>query len=352
MSDVKLTGKDFFNKILAGLSVGIVVALIPNALFGELLKALVPTLPALQPILDITVLVMRLMPMIIGVCIAMQFNFTPIQVTSIGVATLIGGGVATVAEKGAFVFNGTGDVINAALTASIAVGLVLLLGSKLKAYTILLIPSIVAIVAGYIGLFTLPYVKEITLFIGNIVNNFTTLQPVLMGILLSVTFAILIVSPFSTVAVATAIALADSGSGAANLGVVAAGFGLAVCGWKSNSLGTSLAHFLGSPKMQMANVLKKPLTMVPILCNAAILGALAGMLNIPGTPMSAGFGISGLIGPINALNLMEGGYSVANIAIVAAVFVVIPVILSIVFNYIFTKKVKLVTEEDYKVDFK
>ena len=79
---------------------------------------------------------------------------------------------------------------------------------------------------------------------------------------------------------------------------------------------------------------------------------LAGMLNIPGTPMSAGFGISGLIGPINALNLMEGGYSVANIAIVAAVFVVIPVILSIVFNYIFTKKVKLVTEEDYKVDFK
>ncbi|MDZ5000924.1 regulator, partial [Clostridium perfringens] len=164
------------------------------------------------------------------------------------------------------------DVINAAITAAIAVGLVLLLGNKLKAYTILLVPAIVVIVAGTIGIVTLPYVKGITLAIGDVINKFTTLQPIVMGILISVSFAFLIVSPFSTVAVATAIALAGVGSGAANLGVVAAGFGLAIGGWKVNSFGTSIAHFLGSPKMQMANLIKKPIMMVPVLCNAAVLG--------------------------------------------------------------------------------
>lgn len=351
MTNTKLTPKDFLNKVLAGLSVGIVVALIPNALFGELLKALIPSMPFLQSVYDITVLAMRLMPIIIGVCIAIQFNLTPIQIASVGTAALVGSGVATVMEGGKFVFAGTGDTINTALVAALAVGIVLLLGNRLKAYTILLIPSIVAIVAGGIGLFTLPYVKTATSFVGTIVANCIDMQPVLMGILIAVIFAILIVSPFSTVAVATAIGLAGVGSGAANLGIVAAGFGLAVCGWKANSVGTSLAHFLGSPKMQMGNVLKKPLIMVPILCNAAILGAIAGLLNIPGTPASAGFGISGLIGPINALNLMEGGYNFTNIAIVAVVFVVIPVALAFLFNYIFAKKVKLVSGEDYKLEY-
>lgn len=350
MENNKMTAKEFMNKLLAGLSVGIVVALIPNALFGELLKAIIPHFPQAQAILDITLLAMRLSPMVIGVCIAMQFNLTPIQTVSVGMASVVGSGIATIADKGAFVFAGTGDVINVAITASVAVALVLLLGNKLKAYTILLVPAVSVIVAGSIGIFTLPYVKQITTMVGSVVNNFTTLQPVLMGILIAICFALLIVSPLSTVAVATAITLAGSGSGAANLGVVAAGFGLAVCGWKVNSFGTSVAHFLGSPKMQMANFVKRPIMLLPILCNAAVLGGLAGMLNIQGTPMSAGFGISGLIGPINAINLM-GGYNAKNIIMITAVFVVIPVVLSVVFNYIFTKVVKLVSEDDYKLKF-
>lgn len=350
MSNEKMTAKQFTNKLLTGLSIGIVVSLIPNALLGELLKAIIPHFAPAQTILDITLLAMRLTPIVIGICIATQFNFTPIQIASVGMASVIGSGIATVGEKGSFVFSGTGDVINVAITAAIAVGIVILLGNKLKAYTILLVPAIVVIIAGGIGIFTLPFVKEITLFVGNIINKFTTFQPILMGILISICFAFLIVSPLSTVAVATAISLGGIGSGAANLGVVAAGFGLAICGWKVNSFGTSIAHFLGSPKMQMVNLVKKPIMMIPILCNAAILGALAGIFNIQGTPMSAGFGISGLIGPINALNLM-GGYTVMNVILITLIFVIIPVALGILFNYVFTKIVKIVSDEDYKLTY-
>lgn len=347
----KISAKEFFNKVLAGLSIGIVVALVPGALLGELAKALLPSFPAVQGIIDATNLAQRMLPMVIGVTVAMQFKFTPIQTSSIGIATVIGSGVASSVAKNAFTFAGTGDVINAGITAAIAAGLVLLLGNRLKAYTILLVPTIVIAVAGLLGLATLPYVKLITKYIGDLIQNFTTLQPVLMGILTAIAFALLIVSPISTVGVATAISLSGIGSGAANLGIVAAGFGLAVAGWKSNSVGTSVAHFLGSPKMQMANFIKKPRMIVPIVLNAAVLGALAGMFNIKGTPMSAGFGISGLIGPINALNLAKGGWSPANIILIAVIFVIIPIALALVFNYVFTKIVKLVNSEDYKLNF-
>ncbi len=33
--------KDFFSKLLTGISIGVVVALIPNALLGEILKLLI-----------------------------------------------------------------------------------------------------------------------------------------------------------------------------------------------------------------------------------------------------------------------------------------------------------------------
>ena len=47
----------------------------------------------------------------------------------------------------------------------------------------------------------------------------------------------------------------------------------------------------------------KPKIVIPMLITAAILGGLAGVLNIQGTPISAGFGLSGLIGPLNYINL-------------------------------------------------
>jgi uncharacterized membrane protein len=44
--------KDFFSKLLTGMSIGIVCALIPNALLGEILKLLIPRFSGLQHLLD------------------------------------------------------------------------------------------------------------------------------------------------------------------------------------------------------------------------------------------------------------------------------------------------------------
>lgn len=340
----KMSIKDFSNKILTGMSIGIVVALVPSALLGEIAKAL-----DLQAIVEITGFAGKMLAVIMGLCIAMQFKMTPIQSGTLAITTIIGSGAIKMVD-GTSVLAGMGDVINAGITATLATLLILFIGNKLKAYTMLLVPTIVITLVGFIGLQTLPYVSSLTTYLGEMVGMFTNLQPILMGILISVTFAFLIISPVSTVGVAMAISLSGIGSGAANLGICAAGFGLAIAGFKQNGLGSSAAHFLGSPKIQMANFVKKPRMILPILANAAVLGALGSIFGIEGTPSSAGFGFSGLIGPINHLNIV--GYNAINIIICALLFCILPIFLGFVFKYIFVDRTKFVQEEDYLIEFK
>lgn len=145
--------------------------------------------------------------------------------------------------------------------------------------------------------------------------------------------------------------LSGIGSGVSNLGIVAAGVGLSFASYKTNSLGTALAHVLGSPKIQMRNFFMKPKIAFPMLITAAILGALAGVLNIQGTPYSAGFSLSGLVGPLNYINLAEGGWTSKNVSIMLSTFSILPIVLNLGLIYVFSRKSKMINAEDNKLHF-
>src|SRR5690606_11024629 len=95
----------------------------------------------------------------------------------------------------------------------------------------------------------------------------------------------------------------------------------------------------------------KPTIAIPMVATSAILGALAGVLNIQGTPYSAGFGLSGLVGPLNYITFAEGGWTLQNIGIMLSTFLILPIILNLIFIYIFSKRLKLIKHTDYKLDF-
>ncbi|MBZ5199797.1 PTS sugar transporter subunit IIC [Planomicrobium chinense] len=343
--------KEFISKLLNGMSIGVVVALIPNALLGEILKLLIPHFPPLQHLLDITVFTMSLLPVLIGVMVGISFKLTPIQTASVGIASMVGSGVIIKTAEGVMTLNGIGIVLNIGITAALTVLFVQFLGDKLKAYAILLMPTLSILIPGMAGYLLLPYMKQSTGFLGQIVEQITMLQPVLMGAIIAMIFCIIILLPISTVGVATVIMLSGIGAGAANLGIVAAGVGLAITSYKANSLGTALAHVLGSPKIQMKNFLMKPKIAIPMLITAAVLGALAGVLNIQGTPYSAGFGLSGLVGPLNYMNLAEGGWNPRNVTVMLSTFLVLPILLNIGLIYLFSRKLKMIKSEDYKLNF-
>ncbi len=343
--------KNFISKLLNGMSVAILVALLPNALLGEILKLLIPHAPVLQNLFDATVIVMSMLPIMVGIMVGLQFGLTPIQTASVGIATMVGSGAVMKTVEGAFTLNGIGVVINAGLTAALAVLFVQLFNKGLREYTVLLVPMLTVAIPGMIGLTILPSIKTASGVVGDVVTSLTTLQPVLMGALIAVTFGVIILSPISTVGVATVIMLSGIGAGSANLGIVAVGMGLFIASYKANSFGTALAHVAGSPKIQMRNFFMKPMIALPMLITAAVIGAIGGILNVQGTPYSAGFGLSGLVGPLNYIYLAEGGWTTRNISIMLSTFLVLPIALNLVLIYIFQSKLKLIKSDDYKLEF-
>lgn len=345
------TFASFTMKVLNGISIAVVVALVPQALLGELLKALVPSFPQLQTIQGLIGLSASMLPAVIGVMIAMQFKLTPIQTATVGLAAVLGSGVAKPVAEGGFHLQGTGLVINAGLTAALAVAIALYIGPRLGAYVVLFLPLLVVVVAGGIGsLVTYPAVRALSVWLGEVLIGATSLQPVLMGAVMALMFALLICSPISTVGLATAIFLDGVASGTANLGIVAANFGLCIAGWRANSIPNSLLPLITSPKVQMANMMSRPKSLAPIACVAVILGALGGWLGISGTPISAGFGLSGMVGPITALNAEGWGWTVGNVAIVGGLFIVLPLVLCLIFVRLF-ERLGTIRPEHYKLNF-
>ncbi|MEN3242518.1 PTS sugar transporter subunit IIC [Fructilactobacillus sanfranciscensis] len=336
--------------ILNGMAIGIIVALVPGAILNAIIKPLLPHAPFLSFVLVLTSFSAMILPATSAVCVGMLAKFTPIQTASLALAATIGAGNAHVVN-GTITANGSGNVLNIGITIAIAYILIIFLGKKLKDLTILLLPTLTMLIGGGIGMLTLKPVNQFTMAIGLGIERITGLQPVLMGILIGICFAILIVSPISSVGIATAIGINGIAAGSANLGIVAVSFAIAIAGAKSNSFGTTISHFIGTPKIQMANILAKPKLLIPSIINAGILGGLGAIFNIKGTPVSAGFGLSGLVGPLADLDAHPYA-TIFHLIMVVILFIVLPITLGFISRYVFTDKLHFQKSDDLKLDYK
>ncbi|MBE6173052.1 MAG: PTS sugar transporter subunit IIC [Enterococcus faecium] len=339
----KLTPSIFLNKVLAGTATGIIVGLIPNAVLGAILKYF-SEYPVAVTIAQLAVIFQLATPLIIGGLIGLQFGFNPMQMMVVAGAAFVGSGVVRfmpdLGEAGVYVGSGTGDIINTMITAAIAVGLILLIGNAFGSVAIVLTPIVVGVGAGLIGFYLFPYVTAITSAIGEGINNFTTLQPILMSILIGCSFAFLIISPISTVAIGLAIQLDGVSAGAAAMGVAATTFVLIVNSWRVNKSGVTIAIALGAMKMMMPNLFRKPIILLPCLVSAVITAIPVALFSVSGTPASAGFGIVGLVGPLASL---DAGL---NIVMVLICWFVVPVAAALFTQLVFEKVLKLYDREE------
>lgn len=339
MNDVvgkeKMTTKVFFNKLLAGTAQGTIIALIPNAVLGAILKYFAH-IDIIQMIIHAGQIFQAATPLIIGALIAKQFDLSPAKMMIVGGAAFAGAGVIKFdPEVAGFIAAGTGDIINIMITAAFAVWLMHLIGSKFGSVEIIALPIVVGIGAGLFGMLIYPYVTQITVAIGKVINNFTAFQPVVMSILIACSFAALIISPITTVAIGMAIQLNGVSAGAGAMGIAATTIVLVINSWKVNESGVTLAVALGGMKMMMPNLFKYPIILVPCLFTATISAIPVALLNISGTPQSAGFGLVGLVGPLASL---DAGL---NLLMIIICWFVIPIIAGIFSKFLFEKVLKL-----------
>lgn len=338
----ELTVKTFLNNILAGTATGIIVGLIPNAVVSAILKLFGPNLIA-AGINQALLIFQCATPLLIGALIAIQFKMVPLDVAIVGAAAYVGSGVTKFMPQivnpatkapGLFVSSGTGDLINTMITAGLAVGLLLLVGDRFGSVKIVAAPILIGGGAGWIGMLILPFVSKITTWLGSVINLFTNLQPIFMCILIACMFAVLIISPISTVAIGMAIKLNGISAGAAAMGVAATTIVLVVHSWRTNKSGVTIAIALGAMKMMMPNLFRHPIILLPTLITAVVSAIPVALFNVSGTPASAGFGLVGLVGPLASL---DAGKASINIAMALLVWIVIPAIVAVICQFVFEK---------------
>ena len=147
--------KFFINTLLNGMAAGIVVALIANAVLGQIFKALAPYGAIFGMLYQSVADVQYLVSAVIGFIVGIQLGFVPIKASMIGLAGFIASGAVRHVD-GIVKLVGIGDLINVMIIVALAALVTLWLGNKLGSLTIIVQPIIVAGGPGALGLFILP----------------------------------------------------------------------------------------------------------------------------------------------------------------------------------------------------
>lgn len=190
---------------------------------------------------------------------------------------------------------------------------------------IILIPLGVMLLS-FVGIYVAyPFVwliNELGLFI-SIATDFA---PFVMGIIISVIMGILLTMPTSSAAIWLAVVgtnVNDSGlllaGGAAVVGCACHMVGFAVTSYRENGVSGLISQGLGTSMLQIPNIMKKPIIMLPEIIASAILGPVSTCLfKMNCTNAGGGMGTSGLVGVFGVIDSnpqMEVGILILAIAL-------------------------------------
>lgn len=166
----------------------------------------------------------------------------------------------------------------------------------------ILITPIVTIFTG-IGLSALlaPSLGKAAFSLGSFIMWATSLQPVLMGILVSMTVGIALTLPISSAAICAALSLTGLAGGAALAGCCAQMIGFAVISFSENGISGLISQGIGTSMLQMGNIVKNPKIWIPPIVASMITGPISTYvfkLQMNGPAIASGMGSCGLVGPI------------------------------------------------------
>jgi uncharacterized membrane protein len=200
--------------------------------------------------------------------------------------------------------------------------------SKRTPVDIIITPLVTVVVGGLFAKYCCVPVGEWVMSLGEVINRATTLNPFIMGIILSVSVGCILTLPISSAALCAMLGLAGLAGGAATAGCCAQMVGFAVISFRENRVGGLIAQGLGTSMLQMGNIVKKPQIWIPPTLAAAVVGPIATCLfKLECTGVSAGMGTCGLVGPIGVLSDM--GATLTSIFGIILLCFVLPALLSL-----------------------
>lgn len=285
---------------------------------------------------------------VLGVAVANALKAPPLVLCSAGVAGLAGYDLSAV-----FLLDGVEKTITAGpagafLTAIVAAELGKLVSKETK-IDILVTPVVTICSGTLVGMLVCPAIAWAMYWLGTFINTATVMQPVVMGILISVVMGIILTLPISSAAICAMIGIAGLAGGAAAAGCCAQMVGFAVISFRANRWGGLVAQGLGTSMLQMGNIVKKPIIWLPVTLASAVTGPLSTVVfGLECNGVSAGMGTCGLVGPLGILSATEQKDGMFWVGLVL-ICVVLPALLSLVF-YGGMKKLGWLRDEDLKLE--
>ena len=304
----------FFNKYFidafTGMALGLFVTLIAGLIFSQVGMAL--DMPLLM---DLGKLASILMGAGIGVGIAYYLKAPTLVVFACLVAGMMGahsealmaGQLFTPQEGAPPTFLAVpGNPIGAYLASVFACRA----GSWVQAKTkldIILVPWAVGLVALAVCAWLNPPVVSLVNSIGTGIQIATQLQPFMMGVVIAVVVGLLLTMPTSSAAICIAIGLDGLAGGAAVVGCAAHMIGFAVASYKDNGMSGVIAQGLGTSMLQIPNIFKKPIILLPVVIASAVVGPIATTsFGLMSTASGAGMGTAGFVGVFGVLEASAG----------------------------------------------
>ena len=196
--------------------------------------------------------------------------------------------------------------------------------------------------------------------VGDFVKWATVLQPLWMGIAVSVVIGIALTLPISSAAICAALGLTGLAGGAAVAGCCAQMVGFAVMSFRENRWGGLVAQGIGTSMLQMPNIVKNPRIWIPPILASAITGPLATCLfklEMNGAPVSSGMGTCGLVGQIgvytgwvaDVANGTKAAITPTDWIGMLLICFILPAVLSVIFCNLL-RKVGWIKENDLKLE--
>ena len=220
--------------------------------------------------------------------------------------------------------------------------------SKETKVDILVTPAVTILVGVGLSVLCAPAIGAAASSVGDFIKWATNLQPLLMGILVSVVVGMALTLPISSAAICAALSLTGLAGGAAVAGCCAQMVGFAVMSFRENGVGGLVSQGLGTSMLQMPNIIRNPRVWIPPTLASAITGPIATCLfhlEMNGPAVSSGMGTCGLVGQIGVytgwLNDIAAGTKAAILpmdwVVLILICFVLPAVLTLLFAFFLRK---------------
>ncbi|MFC7320282.1 PTS transporter subunit IIC [Halobacillus campisalis] len=221
--------------------------------------------------------------------------------------------------------------------------------SKETKIDIILTPFTTIVIGFIVGSFIGPPINSFMTGLGEIINWATFQQPFIMGVIVAVLMGLALTAPISSLAIAFMLSIDGIAAGAATVGCAAQMIGFATISYRDNGIGGAIAQGIGTSMLQVANVVRKPIILIPPTAAGAILAPFASVwLQLENNAPGAGMGTSGLVGQIMTFETL--GFSMEVALAILFLHFIGPAVISFLIALWFRNK-GWIQPGDMKIDY-